>query len=82
VSSSSVSTTDLSLHSPAGAFADVNAVGIARHAHNPDGALALLDWLTARSPSDALGEISKKNAGLFAWHQNEAVLLAERVQFD
>jgi iron(III) transport system substrate-binding protein len=34
----------LSLHSPAGAFADVAAIGIARHARNPDGALALLAW--------------------------------------
>jgi iron(III) transport system substrate-binding protein len=82
VSSSSVSATDLSVRTPAGAFADVDAVGIARHAPNPDGALALLDWLTARSPTKAFGEANRKNAGLFAWHQNEAIRLAERVQYD
>jgi iron(III) transport system substrate-binding protein len=82
VSHSSLSDTSLSSHAPAGAFADVDAVGIARHARNPDGALALLDWLTARSPANVPGEMSEKNAGLFAWRQNEAVLLAERVNYD
>ncbi len=85
VSSSGAMATALSLHSPARAFADVDGLGIARHAHNPDGALALLDWLTARSsvrdPGEA-GAVSEKNVGLFAWHQNDAILLAERVQYD
>jgi iron(III) transport system substrate-binding protein len=82
VSSSVASATDLSLHTPAGAFADIDAIGIARHAHNPDGALVLLDWLTARSPISDIGSMSDKNAGLFAWHQSEAILLAERVNYD
>jgi len=76
---------ELEKHAPAAAFADVDGIGIGRHAHNPDGALALLDWITARSSVTNPGEaraVSEKNVGLFAWHQNDAILLAERVEYD
>jgi len=75
---------NVSLHSPDGAFADVDGIGIGRHAHNPDGALALLEWLMAQSPESNFrraGNVSEKNVGLFAWHQRDAVLLAERVRY-
>ena len=75
---------NVSLHSPDGAFADVDGIGIGRHAHNPDGALALLEWLMAQSPESNFRRAvnaSEKNVGLFAWHQRDAVLLAERVRY-
>ena len=75
---------DLAIHVPARAFADVDGMGIARHAHNPDGALALLEWLLAQSAESNFrnaANVSEKNASLFAWHQRDAVLLAERVRY-
>lgn len=36
---------ELGVHVPAGAYADAEAIGITRHAHNPDGAMQLIDWL-------------------------------------
>jgi iron(III) transport system substrate-binding protein len=75
---------NVSLHSPDGAFADVDGIGIGRHAHNPDGALALLEWLLAQSAESNFrkaANVSEKNVSLFAWHQRDAVLLAERVRY-
>jgi hypothetical protein len=34
------------------------------------------------SPGNNPREVREKNAGLFAWHQNDAILLAERVHYD
>lgn len=84
VSSAAAAATDLPVHFPAAAFADVDGIGIGRHASNPAGALALLEWLIARSPETNIGksaDVSKKNVGLVGWHQDDVVLLAERVQY-
>jgi len=75
---------DVSLHSPDGAFADVDGIGIGRHAHNPDGALALLEWLLAQSAESNFrnaANVSEKNVSRFAWQQRDAMLLAERVRY-
>lgn len=58
---------------------DIEGVGIARHAHNPDGAARLVEWLLAAADKDFLGE---KNVGLVAWHDEDARKLAERARFN
>jgi iron(III) transport system substrate-binding protein len=35
----------LAIHTPAETYADAEAAGITRHARNPDGATALIDWM-------------------------------------
>ena len=32
-------------------YIDVTGAGVTRHAENPDGAVALLEWLTSRQPN-------------------------------
>jgi iron(III) transport system substrate-binding protein len=50
LSSSVAASSDLSVYAPSPAFADVDGIGIGRHARNPDGALALLNWLFDELP--------------------------------
>jgi len=45
VASSSVAGTRLGVHTPTATYFDIEAIGITRHARNPEGAAALVDWL-------------------------------------
>ena len=83
-SSSAAAAYDLATYSPAATFVDVDGVGIGRHARNPDGALALVEWLFAELPGSHFNSIDaagQKNVGLVAWHFEEAVKLVERAQY-
>lgn len=85
VSSDSPVPKELAVHSPPGAVADVDGIGIARHARNPSGAQALLDWLIGRPDAGhfpAPPEVSQNNASWLGWHRQETILLAERVNYD
>ena len=51
VSSSAAATMvngDLQVHTPAETYVDIEAVGVTRHARNPDAAIALVDWMLQR----------------------------------
>jgi len=70
---------------PATWYADVEAVGIARHARNPDGAIRLVEWLLADSEfTEAVGDpsVNRENVSVVAWHYEDAVKLAERARYD
>ena len=73
-------------------FADIEAVGVVRHAHNPAGATALVEWLmnrknqkrySSKSFLSATSEAAEtgKNVSLVARHEEDAIKLAERVQY-
>ena len=61
--------------------ANIEAVGVGRHARNPDGAVRLAEWLILRSEWAADSGATRANVGEVARHYDEAVLLAERVRF-
>jgi ABC-type Fe3+ transport system substrate-binding protein len=80
------------LITPAVNYSDIEAVGVARHARNPDGALALLEWLLSKktqtqhaSHTMAHAAISAatgtKNVSLVARHSEEAQKLSERARY-
>lgn len=74
----------LSAHVPSPAIADISGIGIARHASNPEGALALVEWILSGLPPAMFAEIDadmQKNVGVIAWRRHDAVLLAERAQY-
>jgi len=68
---------------PAVAHINVDAVGVARHAHNPEGARTFVEWLVQRAalPPAALEGISTNNIGIAGWHDEDAVKLAERASY-
>lgn len=63
---------------------DIEAVGVARHAQNPEGAVALAKWLIAEGGS-ATGLPAYPDAGAdmvaMALHYDEAARLAERARY-
>lgn len=70
---------------PTTSYADVEAVGIARHARNPDGATRFVEWLLADSGrTEGVGPQSgsRENVSVVAWHYEDAVKLAERARYD
>ena len=95
----------LSVVVPATTYADITGAGIARHARNPEGAAALVEWLFSEqaqqrraaeeltypavpsvphhSALDAAvrDNVTAKNVGLVAWHQDAAGKLAERARY-
>ena len=77
-------------------YANVEGVGIARHARNPDGAAALVDWLLSKSAQDdlaaktysysvldsvALQNLSAVNVSAAGWKNIDAIKLAARSGF-
>jgi iron(III) transport system substrate-binding protein len=82
---------------PVPAAVDITGVGVARHARDPNGAAALVEWLfqtdvlsefaltTWSYPAIGLAgdkqEISVRSVGLAAWHEKDAAKLAERARY-
>ena len=80
------------IFTPAANYSDIDGIGIARHARNPNGALALLEWLLSKKIQTqhasqtnvhaAIGAaIGTKNVALVARHSEEAQKLAERARY-
>lgn len=61
--------------------ANIEAVGVGRHARNPDGAARLAEWLITRSEWAADTATTRANVGEIGRHYAEAVLLAERARY-
>jgi len=81
-----------SLHIPAPRSANIDGIGIARHARNPAGALQLVKWLLDDETNRALAGVRAsrpsvaaeghgKNVGIVAWHAAEAEKLVERARY-
>jgi iron(III) transport system substrate-binding protein len=82
----------IEIFTPAANYSEIEGIGIARHARNPDGALVLLEWLLSKkiqkqhaSHTLAYAAISAatgtKNVSLVARHSEEAQKLAERARY-
>jgi len=82
----------LQVQVPAETYVDIEAVGVTRHAHNPDAAIALIDWMlqrdvqtrhaaqTAAFPVLVEAE-GNHNIATVASGQTEAAKLAERARY-
>ena len=73
-------------------YVDVEGMGIARHARNPDGALELIEWLLSEElqalhpgsflSHPAVGDFDgDKNVSLIAWHDEDVIKLAGRAGY-
>jgi iron(III) transport system substrate-binding protein len=62
-------------------YTDIEAVGLARHARNPEGAAALVEWLASDFEWQGEAPPALENVGLVAWHYEDAIKLAERARF-
>lgn len=67
---------------PQPAYADIDGLGIARHAREPDAAMRLVEWLLEAQDNYAdASRIGERNIGVAAWHAADADKLVERAGY-
>jgi len=62
-------------------YYNIQGVGVARHAQNPEAAQQLLNWMLAQGSWDELPASNSRNVGQAGWYEEEARLLAERAGY-
>ena len=82
LSRSAAATQDgLSVFQPEATIATITAIGVGRHAQNPDGAVHFAEWLSAAVAPIEVEGTPPRNASIAARNDNDARLLAERARF-
>jgi iron(III) transport system substrate-binding protein len=79
--SNSANTIEMKQIGPRLLYVDVSAMGIGRHANNPERAQQLIDWLIVNEPLGGLAEGNGRNIGVIGWRHEEVMLLVERAGY-
>lgn len=79
--SSTFDSEGLSIVRPNPLYLDIDGIGVARHAHNPDSAQSLVNWLLREVALPAPESSNGKNIGLAGWRDEDARLLVERAGY-
>lgn len=80
--SASARTASMSTMRSLPAYFDVSAIGVGRHAQNPDLAQQLIDWLIVNHPLPDSADGSAKSVAIAGWKNKDARLLAERAGYN
>ena len=59
-------------------YVDIDGIGVARHAQNPQSAQFLVNWMLEKKTVKDLSWSNGKNVGIAGWRDEDARLLAER----
>ena len=78
--SSDIDATGVRIVEPLPKYFNVRALGVARHAQNPDAAQALVDWIMVNVPLD-IADDSGKSSARIGWLDEDVGLLAERAGY-
>lgn len=62
-------------------YYNIQGVGVARHAQNPEAAQRLVAWMLEQLPLEAPPATNGRNVGQAGWYDEEARLLAERAGY-
>ncbi|MDH3615301.1 MAG: ABC transporter substrate-binding protein [Gammaproteobacteria bacterium] len=62
-------------------YFDIDAIGVARHARNPESAHRLIDWMLIQKSLQKPASSNGRNIGLAGWRAEDAALLAERAGY-
>jgi len=62
-------------------YVDIDGIGVARHAQNPQSAHLLVDWMFKKKAIKDPAWSNSKNVGIAGWRDQEARLLAERAGY-
>jgi len=81
ISTSVLSKGSMKMVGPVPLYADISAIGVGRHAAQPERAQQLVDWLLRNHPPAGLAEWNDRNIGVVGYRDNEVRLLAERVGY-
>lgn len=66
---------------PVPSYVDIHAIGVARHANNPEGAQRLVEWFLVNRPVRFESQGAGQNVGNAGWRDEDARLLAERAGY-
>lgn len=66
---------------PSPVYVDIDGIGIARHARQPDSANALVDYMLSEISTRLPEATDGKNVGLLGWRDDDARRLAERAAY-
>jgi iron(III) transport system substrate-binding protein len=80
--SSSANTRGMTTIALSPSYFDVSAVGVGRHAQNPELAQRLVDWLIVNHPVPDSAEGNGKSVAIAGWRNKDAQLLAERAGYN
>lgn len=72
---------DLLFFIPEPSYMDIDGIGVARHARQPDSAQRLVGWLLKRKNIRISGVPERQPVGVAGWRDEEAGLLAERAGY-
>lgn len=75
------SSSGLKYAQPDRSIATVDAIGVGRHARNPDGAAQLIEWLAQELPEIVVQGPPPVDSSTAAWNDEEARNLAERARY-
>ena len=62
-------------------YIDINGVGVARHARQPESAHTLVNWMLEKNELRVPVSSNGRNIGLAGWRDEDAALLAERAGY-
>lgn len=79
--SSSIKTESIKRISPKPLYIDIDGIGVARHARQPESAHTLVDWMLQKSELREPVSSNGRNIGLAGWRDEDAALLAERAAY-
>lgn len=79
--SSSIKTEGVRRISPEPLYIDIDGVGVARHARQPESAHTLVNWMLSKNKLRDPVSSNGRNIGLAGWRDEDARLLAERAAY-
>lgn len=79
--SNTANTIEMLQVTPTPLYMEVSAMGVGRHANNPERAQQLIDWLIVNKPLEYPAEWKGRNMGVVGWRHAEVLLLAERAGY-
>ena len=79
--SSSIKTEGIKRISPKPLYIDIDGVGVARHARQPESAHTLVNWMLEKNELREPVSSNGRNIGLAGWRDEDAALLAERAAY-
>jgi iron(III) transport system substrate-binding protein len=62
-------------------YMDIDGIGVARHARQPESAQKLVEWLVREKQPRITGEYDVQPVRIAGWRDEEAILLAERAGY-
>lgn len=71
----------LAFHQPQPTIATIDVIGAGRHAHNPAGAAAFVDWLVTELPRIPTDQGEFSDASVAGWYAEDVRKLVERARY-